>query len=506
VELDAAVAPDGAILDADVGIVGAGPAGIVLAHELLALNATIRVVVIESGDFIRTADLEELSAGDTLGDPYPDLRLTRSRGIGGTAALWNTVFRDAVFAKYVPLDPIDFERREWMDWSGWPIAASALEPYYRRAHAVAGLGPFEYGGAPGREDRWATLDLGGGLINSVHRLGPADRFTVTLPHRLVHAASVLLVRGATVTELARSPGGERVSELRWVTLSGRRGTVGAARFVLAAGAIENARLLLLAGLENDWLGRGFMEHPIDRSLRLISPSPALRADLGFYSAHLTAGGTPITGRVALAEDLLRAEKLPNATVRVLSDAEPAILQSALLRPAARRLVPGTARRMIGNAIRRMSGAVRGLGGRRYQFLLDLEQPPHPENRVVLSDRPDRFGQPRAALHWRWRAEDEAGRERVRMVMARELARAAAGRMEIVPGPVDPAAHHHAGTTRMHADPSQGVVDEDLRVHGIENLFVTGGSVFPTAGVANPTLTVIAVSLRLADRLAGGTVH
>lgn len=503
-ELDAAAAPDGTILDGDVAIVGAGPAGIVLAHELLTLHESLRVLVIESGGAIRTAEVEELSAGDAVGDPYPDLRLTRSRGIGGTAALWNTLFQGAAFAKYLPLDPVDFERREGMEWSGWPIGASVLEPYYRRAHAIAGLGSFEYGVAPGREHR--ALDLGGGLINSVYRLGPADPFMATLPDRLAQAASVQLVRGATVTELVRSRSGERIAELRWTTLSGRRGTVRAARFVLAAGAIENARLLLLARLRNDWLGRGFMEHPIDRSLRLTTRAPALRADPGFYSTHLTPEGTPFMGRVALAADLLRSEKLPNATVRLLSDAEPAILQSALLNPVARRLAPRAARRTIGNAIRRISCAVRGLGGRRYHLLLDLEQAPHPENRVVLSDQRDRFGQPRAALDWRWRPEDEARRERVRLVVARELASAGAGRVEIAAeGPLDPVAHHHAGTTRMHGDPAQGVVDQDLRVHGVENLFVTGASVFPTAGVANPTLTVLALSLRLADRLAARPV-
>ena len=67
--------------------------------------------------------------------------------------------------------------------------------------------------------------------------------------------------------------------------------------------------------------------------------------------------------------------------------------------------------------------------------------------------------------------------------------------------LDPAAHHHAGTTRMHADPEQGVVDENLRVREWENLFVSGASVFPTAGVANPTLTIVALSLRLADYLS-----
>jgi choline dehydrogenase-like flavoprotein len=138
-------------------------------------------------------------------------------------------------------------------------------------------------------------------------------------------------------------------------------------------------------------------------------------------------------------------------------------------------------------------------------LLDLEQPPHRENRVRLSDHRDRLGQRRVVLEWRWRAGDEAGRQRVREVFARELERAGVGRLLVSrETELDPAIHHHAGTTRMHPDPALGVVDGDQRVHRMENLYVTGASVFPTAGVANPTLTIIALSLRLADCLSGNT--
>jgi choline dehydrogenase-like flavoprotein len=138
-------------------------------------------------------------------------------------------------------------------------------------------------------------------------------------------------------------------------------------------------------------------------------------------------------------------------------------------------------------------------------LLDLEQPPHRENRIRLSDPRDRLGQQRAVVDWRWRGGDEAGRQRIREVFARELERGGAGRLQVSrETALDPAIHHHAGTTRMHPDPALGVVDGELRVHRMENLYVTGASVFPTAGVANPTLTVVALSLRLADHLSGSS--
>lgn len=138
----------------------------------------------------------------------------------------------------------------------------------------------------------------------------------------------------------------------------------------------------------------------------------------------------------------------------------------------------------------------------YRLWIDLEQAPHPENRIVLSAEHDRCGIPRAILRWRWRAEDQENLQRVRVVVKRELERGGVGRVwRLNDDPPDSNVHHHAGTTRMDPDPRRGIVDANLRVHGVENLFVVGSSVFPTVGFANPTLTVVALALRLADHLA-----
>jgi choline dehydrogenase-like flavoprotein len=200
--------------------------------------------------------------------------------------------------------------------------------------------------------------------------------------------------------------------------------------------------------------------------------------------------------------LLNSERLLNASVRLVGTDELRILESASLRPAVRRLVPlQGARRLIANTIKGAARASRRFRPARYQLLMDLEQAPHPDNCIALSDRRDRFGLPQAEVRWHWREEDSASLDRLRIVVARELERVGAGRVRIAASTaLNPNAHHHAGTTRMHPDAAQGVVDADLKVHQVENLFVTGSSVFPTAGVANPTLTAIALTVRLADHL------
>lgn len=500
-ELDARTAPDGVTLAAEICIVGAGPAGLALARQLERAGRT--VLLLESGGYQRDEKIDELNDGEVLGDPYQQLRLTRARHLGGTAAIWNTWLSGHLYAKYVPLDEVDFQPRDELSRAGWPFGKAILDPYYVRAQEVCGLGPFEYG-APAWNGEEQTLRFrAGGLVNGVYQYGPADRFLVELPRLLVASSSATLVTGATVTGLTVARTGERVTEARWAAPSGNRGVAWAETFVLAAGAIENARLLLLAGRDSAWLGCGFMEHPIDATLRLATRHPALWPTPGFYAPHNSGADLPpILGRIGFSAELLRGESLPNASLRLVLEDEPRLLQSVTRWSAARRLVPDTRiRRWIGNRIRDLARLTARTRSTSYQILVDLEQVPHPENRLTLSGSLDQFGQPRIALWWQWRPEDEAQRARLLSIAAHELERARAGQIETRgERALDPNAHHHTGTTRMHPDPRAGVVDSELRVHGIENLYVTGASVFPTAGFANPTLTAIALTLRLADHL------
>lgn len=137
----------------------------------------------------------------------------------------------------------------------------------------------------------------------------------------------------------------------------------------------------------------------------------------------------------------------------------------------------------------------------FRLVVNLEQRPDPENKIGLSAHRDAFGLPRARLLWRWQNHEQVGLERQRESLAGWIAQSGLGRVVIRTGsPPDPNACHHAGTTRMSEDPRDGVVDPDGRVHELENLYVTGGSLFPSAGYANPTLTIVALALRLVDHL------
>ena len=478
----------------EVCVVGAGPAGITTALALGSAGRT--VTLLESGDPHSSRRIQELNDGDHEGMPYDGLMRTRQRQVGGAVNIWNVPLGGELGAKYVPLS-----RRDVADW---PISWSELEPHYREAQTWCGLGPFEYGA-----DYWAgearlpfQLD-GTGLTSGVYQFGRARQFTHVLVDRLRSTETVTLVPSTTVVELDVDRRARRVRGIKAVSGNGDVLDVRARTVILACGAVENARLLLLSGLGGEgrstWLGRGFMEHARDFSLVLVPASPEIFAAAAFYDLHAADGGVRVGGRLAVTDAALDHFRLPNASLT---------------------LVPRLRRRAGRALIDRMRRAIRrggdGLWPGRYGWsrvpspdtafdvfglVLNLEQRPHPRNRVELGSRRDRFGNPLPKLVLQWTDEEQAALEDFRDRLAEWFLAARLGRLRVIRGQrPDLSAHHHAGTTRMALDPTVGVVDTRARVFGLENLYLAGASVYPTAGFANPTLTIVATALRLAGHV------
>jgi choline dehydrogenase-like flavoprotein len=506
-ELDARGLSDGTVLECDLCIVGGGPAGLTLAHALL--DTAAQVVVLESGGNDNDAAAQDLNAGAVVGTAYDDLRRVRHRQVGGSANLWNTGVGDGMGAKYVPLDPIDFEQRPWLELSGWPFGAAELAPFYERAQRVCGLGRFDYDaqGWP----RHGALAVGRPLYTRIYQFGRADPFVTKLPRAVASAPQQRLVHHATACRIRADAAGERALGVEAAMPAGARLEVRARTVVLAAGAIENARLLLVSnqarreGLGNasDWVGRCFMEHPRDFAIRWTPARPGILDEARFYDIHEEPCGTLLMGRLALAEDALRLKRLPQASVTLLPFAQhgPTLLARAL------RLALDAAgfRDSLLNRYPR-GGAEWSRHPRpsaaydTVRLLCNVEQFPNPDNRVVLGSTRDPLGVPRVELHWQWTRQDQARLAALRALLREGIESAGLGPVAFGDAAPNPLAHHHAGTTRMHVDPRMGVVDADGRVHGMENLYVTGASVFPTAGFANPTLTIVALALRLAEHL------
>jgi choline dehydrogenase-like flavoprotein len=499
-ELDTKRFTENATLDTDICIVGAGPAGMVLASELV--DRQCDVILLESGGSCAEPEILALNVGDTTGDVYAGLGASRHREIGGTAHLWNSALQGAIGAKYAPLDAPDFEPRPGREYSGWPFGLGELRADYERAQRICGLGPFAYDAESWmRPSVKSWTGIGGELTSRVYQLGTRDALLAPLRASLARATNVRVCSHATAIGFDTNSSVRRVSAVNVATPGGSRWSVRTKWIVLAAGAVENARLLLaynearsITGDGAEWVGRCFMEHPRDRALTLRPRSPTTIASAGFYGLQRAADGTWIVGRLAIVDAAFDSSALLNASATLFP-------RATRVRERLRATLPALAARWLPE--RGHEWSVRRSAASRveaFDLLLNVEQSPHPDNRITLSHRHDSLGVALPSLHWEWRADDHARLRRVRELVARNLASIGAVTIDADARP-DPNAHHHAGTTRMHDEPRRGVVDRHGKVHAMDNLYVAGASTFPTAGFANPTLTIVAMSLRQARHLA-----
>lgn len=528
----------------DLCIVGAGPAGISIAREFIGTE--LKVCLVESGGIAPSAAVQNLARGDTVGDPIHAPDTVCRRVVGGNATAWHVqIGRGRLGVRYMPLDEMDFEQRPGMAFSGWPFGRSALLPFYARAQAVCQSGPFAY-----EPDPWESRDArrlptdATVLETTMFQFGPAAAFHRQYRDELVRSQNVRLLLQTSAVEIETGPDATAATRILCVGPGGRRLRISARAFVLATGGFENARLLLMSdkrdprglGNRHDVVGRYFHDHPLVFG-GFFTPHDRILFDRTALYDLRQVHGFPVMGHLKLSNAVSREYGLPNLSACLFPRPDggqtEAVLafQDLLLGLRARRK-PDNAAHLLRRAARHadavaMASALRlrsrrlictfakggwsasARNGRRYRtfhVFHQIEQTPDPANRVTLGPRRDALGCPTLEVHWRWSAGDAERVGRAQALMAAELNRAGLGAFEIArkdgqPDILRPSGTHHLmGTTRMHADPRLGVVDADCRVHGMENLFVAGSSVFPTGGYANPTLTIVALALRLADHL------
>jgi choline dehydrogenase-like flavoprotein len=501
--VDLAAVEDGSVFDADLCIVGAGAAGITIARDLA--GSPVRICLLEGGGFEASEASQELYEGGML-SRYTErpgsldyLRASRLRFFGGSTNHWAGWCR--------PLDALDFEPRPWVPHSGWPFRRETLEPWYRRAAETCEIPPFgDEPPLPAEGPRAAyPLDARRVATRRFH-ISPPTRFGERYRREIVEAPNIRLFLDANAVALHADPPVARLDRIAVRAGDGRAFTVRPRGAVLATGGIENARLLLLSnheqpeglGNRHDRVGRYFMDHPfVDRAGRWWLAAPATPAGEP-AELYRQTGPDPVVGGRS------RGVFVVDARVREREQLLHGMVQVAdLWRWRTDAFDAGVAH---------LAGAAATLGsGESHQQVLSAtllcvgEQAPNPESRVTLMEARDRFGLRRAQLDWRLTELDARSVRRTAEIAADALGAALAGRARLLLSETDPwpettGRSHHMGTTRMHDDPRRGVVDADCRVHGLANLWIAGSSVFPTCGYANPTLTLVALAHRLADRL------
>ncbi len=509
--VDARKLPSDSIIQGDICIIGTGPAGLSIAMDWM--NTPYKVILLESGGFDYDDKVQDMLAGEGTGQRYFPLRSSRLSQFGGTSGHWAGMCS--------PFDDIDFEKREWVPDSEWPITKKDLDPFYERAHKPLKLGPYTYDLAywQKQEPNLKPFPLDEKVIwNKVWQLSQVSGWNgglkQTYKDLIVKAPNVHLYTYATVVNILANEAVNSIQEVTIKNHSNRTHKVRAKHFVLATGAIQNARMLLASneqaknglGNDHDLVGRYFMEHlEVDTAeMWLLKPFPT---DLNTWNIDLM-----LWNELAIQKEVQRKEKILNGTCGLSPAA-----YSRFVSPRIDLWQNEDPRKAIDNVFKNWGDAAEkaktlteGAITRAFTFQTRMEQAPNPDSRITLSEKKDALGVPLANLNWALTSLDKRSLRKINQIMAREVGKAGIARVKLNEFLLDenddsfPKATnggwHHMGTTRMSTSPQKGVVDEHCQVHGISNLHVAGSGCYVTAGAPNPTLTLVAFSLRLSDRL------
>jgi choline dehydrogenase-like flavoprotein len=527
----------------DLCVIGAGAAGISIALEFL--SKPYNVILLESGGIRSDPMTQSLYDGKNVGLSYDRLDEARSRYFGGSTNCWGGHCR--------PLDSLDFKTREGVPNSGWPFGKEELHHYYERSHPLLKLGPFEYDAGKWSQ-QMAKDDLflfpldRRSLTNVISQLSPPARFGDIYRAQLSEAGNIKVMLFSNATEIQTNDTATAVTGIQVRTLSGKSFTISARIVVLAAGGVENARLLLLSnriqkmGLGNgrDLVGRYFMDHPRIRSgvVRINAQQRHRRlydATMVLSHAGYFSGAARISAHVAPTSECQQKLSIPNSRTYLAARYTSGMSKAYLALRAISKQVKGRARfgYPFGDMARAIIRAVPAIAGNAHQAIIGvldvrlnpgfvkrdfeletvIEPIPNYDSRITLSPARDRLGLNKVEVNWRLTETDKLHYSSLRKLLTAELTRQ--GVLQFAEEPVDLAeiwpknivgCWHHMGTTRMDPNPAKGVVDSNCRVHGIANLFIAGSSVFPTAGSDMPTITIVALALRLAGELEASLAH
>jgi choline dehydrogenase-like flavoprotein len=504
---DARELPNNTHIEGDICIVGTGPAGLSIAMEWN--NTPYKVILLEGGGFEYDDQMQDTYGGPATGQRYYPLRSTRLQYFGGTSNHW------AGFCS--TFDELDFEKRDWVPHSGWPIRKSDLEPYYAKAQEVLDLGPYEYDVKYWQKKDPALKSLlpdNPVVWNKVWQFSPPTRLGKKYGDAVKKSKNIHLYTYAHVTEINANESVNSIEKLTVTNFAHKTHSVKARYYILACNTIQNARLLLAAcpqtpkglGNDHDLVGRFFMEHLEVQSAWLHLPIPA---PLKLYLFQ-GIGSTPMRCELAIRPEMQAKYRMLNGTcsfapwelakgmtppIKMWSSDDPRKNEDSM--------------RSMWHSHESQTGA-NTEGYRVFELKTRVEQAPNPDSRITLSNDRDGLGMLRAQLHWELTPFEKYSMRTLYELIGQQLGLTNVGRMQLMDYLRDPNDHswpdttgggwHHMGTTRMSDNPQTGVVDPNNKLHGISNLYIAGASVFVTAAAPNPTLTLTALSLRLSAYL------
>jgi len=505
--IDARTLENNTLIEGDICIVGAGAAGITLALQFL--GSPLKIILLEGGGFEYEAKMQDMYRGRSVGLPYYSLESARLHYFGGTTGHWA-----GYCSEY---DEIDFRKREWVPGSGWPLTRNDLDKYYKKAAEILELQT----SPPDSRILKSSLNFDRNLLkDKIWYFSPPVRFGKKYRETITRAPNIILYTYANVTNIIANENITAVKELTVKNIAGKEHKVRAKKIILACCAIQNARLLLASnsqaskGLGNgkDLLGRYFMEHLEMNAADLYLPKPA---SLDLY--RLQFFYTKSRAELALTENRQKELGILNGTAAL----DPVVIAEENETGSDTSLNNKDSTEDPAASLKGWENAEKYYESGKYlqekfsktkQYMLftRMEQSPNPMSRVMLDSEKDALGMPRIVLDWKLSALEKRSYRKMIETIGVACGMVGTGRVRLHEWLHDETDNswpenlaggwHHMGTTRMHERSDKGVVDENCKVYGIENLYVAGSSCFPTAGSANPTFTIVAMTLRLADHL------
>ena len=504
----------------DVCIVGTGAAGLCLAMQFVGTRHRVAVLeagsrqIMEENQAVYECELPVRSHGGSMAG--------RFRVFGGSTTRWG--------GQALPFNPIDFSARDWVPHSGWPLAADEVTRYYHAAgkFMLVGEGDYEQDVSAAVNAEMPALDPAR-FICQFSKFSRQPDLRRIYERSLLEATNIVILRGANLVSFELVPSLDRVNEAIVSSPELKRSKVRARVFILATGGIENARLLLASnrqipsgvGNQHGLVGSFFQDHPGREIASVFSPRMEnlqrlfniyYRDGVRFKPRFSTTAEWQTKKRILSVSGVLLFECGPDTAFTLLRDS----LRDARLQG----VDAGVLRRFLRGLTR--SGELWPTFYQRWRFhrhynpqpqirvFVSAEQEPDLESRVELSSsRRDRFGMPLSVVHWHLSEQPARSIWYFLQALKEDFRRLDLGEVVADGDLTENFAdwkdtlldnNHHIGTTRMSESPATGVVDAQCRVHGIDNLYVAGSSVFPTGGHSNPTLTLLALALRLADRL------
>ncbi|MFL5616101.1 MAG: GMC oxidoreductase [Gemmatimonadaceae bacterium] len=483
-------------------------------------DAAQRVVILEGGGLEFESDSQALYDVAVAGASYTGAREGRFRVAGGSTTRWG--------GQALRLERSDFQVRDWVPNSGWPLEYEAITPYYDRAARFLGVND-------GKSDEALLAEFGitppsfdpGAIKYHLSRWTTTPDLWKRYGTSIRAARNITLFLHANVTEAILDNEHARLSHVTALSLHGHRLSVRAQEVVICCGGLETPRLLLANrqqcsnGLGNDHgvVGRYLQDHA-GAVVGTITPRDDAQIQHAFNLFHRNRIKYSI--RCSAAAELQARERMLNASSSVMfivdEDSAFAALKTAYRMVRSRsvstdlwRLAARVVADPVTLALPIVSYVFRNrtyTPNARCRLALTVEQEPNPQSRVMLGRDVDQLGVPRLVVDWRLTDFTWLTVTRFLGILAREFEAVGVGSLVVDKWIAEKDAwrtklvdhYHHIGTARMHVSPSKGVVDSECRVHGIANLSIASSAVFPTSGHSNPTLTILALSIRIADRL------